>query len=51
MDCQKDYTKNEKKSLVCQGKKCNMKLTELNKYQCKTCVKNLCLKHRLQEAH
>ena len=48
MDCQRDYQKNAKKVETCQGKKCNSKLTSLNKYTCKNCRKDLCLKHRLQ---
>ena len=50
MDCTKVF-KEDKKPDVCAGKKCKAKLTELNKYQCKLCAKNLCLKHRMAETH
>ena len=36
---------------VCPVKGCKVKLTELNKYECKKCGKKVCLKHRFEEDH
>jgi len=37
--------------IVCASRGCNTKLTDVNKYECKKCRQQVCLKHRFEEDH
>jgi len=39
------------KSKTCETKGCREKLTAINTYKCKTCRRELCLKHRFEDQH
>ena len=48
--CRPDLKK-EKVDKICMSDKCKTKLTQTNQFSCPSCLKEVCIKHRMEEDH